>query len=117
MEQPLITTTLGDIKVGRVNQSIDGYISVRCDRKTPLGNPYYMHTESERNLVCDNYTQWLGVAYANNYPITIKPAIDSITNRVLSGHNVLLQCWCAPKRCHCDSIKSFVLKLINDMPE
>lgn len=27
----------------------------RCDRQSPVGNPYFMHNEGERDLVCEEY--------------------------------------------------------------
>ena len=27
----------------------------RCDRQSPVGNPYFMHNEGERDLVCEKY--------------------------------------------------------------
>jgi hypothetical protein len=107
--------SLGDIKIGRVNSPMIGYISIRCDRKTPLGNPFYMSNESQRIEVCNKFEAYLPEAYATDH--VIRSEVTNIAMHVESGHNVLLQCWCAPKKCHCDSIKSFVLNLINKMPE
>lgn len=102
---------IGDIKIGRVNQSINGYISIRCDRKTPLGNPHFMKDESQRDTVCNRFEAYIPQAYASD--IEVHKAINDIRFHVIHRQNVLLQCWCSPKRCHCDSIKSFVLNLIN----
>ncbi len=103
--------TVGDIKIGRVNQTVPNYISIRCDRKTALGNPFYMANESQRIEVCNKFEAYLPEAYATDR--VIRSEITNIAMHVESGQNVLLQCHCAPKRCHCDSIKSFVLNLIN----
>jgi hypothetical protein len=27
----------------------------KCDRSTPLGNPFWMVDEEDRDIVCDNY--------------------------------------------------------------
>jgi hypothetical protein len=105
-------STIGDIKIGRVNQNLPNYISIRCDRKTVLGNPFFMHNESMRDEVCNKFEAYLPQAFNTDYAVA--KAIGLITGHVSQGNNVLLQCWCAPKRCHCDSIKSFVLNLIKE---
>jgi len=31
---------------------------VCCDRRSPLGNKFYMSNEKQRDLVCDQYADW-----------------------------------------------------------
>lgn len=72
---------------GQISDMIASGKAARCDRQTRFGNPHYMRSEAERNFVCDEFE------------IHDLPKLD-VTG--LRGKDLL--CWCAPKRCHCDSI-------------
>ncbi len=87
---------------------------VRIDRASPLGNPYAMATESRRDEVCDMYANLV-------YKITKNPGIlnkerirrfKAALNDLLviyKEHGKLrLFCWCAPKRCHAETIKEWL---------
>ena len=79
---------------------------IKIDRSSVLGNPFVMRTESERDLVCDQYAGRL------NEQIKINKAVRDMLNRIWSlkkrGSNTALGCWCAPKRCHGDYIKQLI---------
>jgi hypothetical protein len=74
--------------------------SIRVDRGSDWGNPFVIsnHTEQERNRVCDLYEQ---------YAIW-RLSVDPKWLLPLRGQN--LACWCAPKRCHADTL----LRLANE---
>ena len=63
----------------------------RVDRRSPLGNPFVMRRESERDEVCEQYVEHLRAR-----PDLVEEA------RALRGR--VLGCWCAPKRCHGDTL-------------
>lgn len=72
--------------------------AVRVDRSSPWGNPFQIVGEIGRDEVCDKfelYAQWR---------LTVEP--DWL--KPLRGKN--LACWCAPKRCHADTL----LRLANE---
>lgn len=102
---------------------------VRCDRNTIYGNPFDMRNERERNAVCDGYEKyfWLIVdsgksprdaAYLVAWTEGLE--ISDVWKRknwrrttFMKAINVLkpedtLNCWCAPKRCHCETLINFV---------
>lgn len=65
---------------------------VKVERGTDYGNPFIMHDESQRDQVCnafDDYAKWR-LTYQ---PDWLKP---------LRGKG--LACWCAPKRCHAETL-------------
>jgi len=64
---------------------------ILVDRKTKWGNPYTMHNESQRDIVCDKYEIWI------NEKLELK-IFD--LNDLKSAKR--LGCHCAPKRCHAD---------------
>ena len=67
---------------------------MRVDRGSEWGNPFIMKnkTDHERNLVCDLYEQYA------IWRLTIDPQLLV----PLRGKN--LACWCAPRRCHGDTL-------------
>jgi hypothetical protein len=74
-------------------------------RGTPLGNNYYMAKEKERDQVCDQYENWFynmphGKAYFDYLTIII--------TAYKKYGKLRLFCWCAPKRCHAETVKRYV---------
>lgn len=67
---------------------------MRVDRGTEWGNPFLMHanTPEERNRVCDLFTRYA------TWRLSIEP--DWLAP--LEGKT--LGCWCAPKRCHAETL-------------
>ena len=80
---------------------------IYCGRGSALGNPFYMANESKRDEVCDKYE-----AYFNN-EVNVKknPAMLAQLRLIwkeAKTKDINLGCFCAPKRCHCDTIKAFI---------
>lgn len=83
----------------------DGEVLIKVDRSSVLGNPFYMHNESERDKVCDDYAKFMQIQLFFNesfikeiyriYEISLKK-------------DVALGCWCYPKRCHAEEIKKII---------
>jgi len=65
---------------------------VRADRFSDWGNPFEMGKDGSRDEVCDNY---------ENFYLPNKP---SLLNKLSNLKGKALGCWCAPERCHCDSL-------------
>lgn len=91
-------------------QAPEGYIKVPCDRRSVLGNPFVMHIESQRGQVCDQYHNWLFKQHEERNP-AVNQELQRLITMYREGKNIALTCWCAPKRCHCESIKSMVISL------
>lgn len=94
-----------DIKVGRKNEEGALYIG----RGSPLGNPFVMKNEADRDRVCDSYAKWLDSRIRMHDQVVLK-ALNSIVNRARK-QKVVLGCFCSPKRCHGEYIKEVVIKL------
>lgn len=62
--------------------------AVRVDRSTKWGNPFVMHTESERDEVCQKFEDF----------VEANPGIKDAIRAELRGKD--LACWCHPKNCH-----------------
>lgn len=69
---------------------------IRADRWTDFGNPFEMDKDGDRDEVCDNYEQ---------HYLPFKP---SILNQLKNLKGKALGCWCAPLRCHCDTLKAII---------
>ena len=97
---------MGQIKI--VNLKDQEFVDFICDRRSPLGNPHKMQQENERNLVCRMYettfNQNLNPDYA---PPGWLEYLDAIIQKA-KQQDITLGCWCAPKQCHCDTIKKYV---------
>lgn len=129
----------GQIKVGSLRSGWigePGWLQIRCDRTSVLGNPFELKKEGDRAAVCQAYDEWLGeniVAYRHHLNIHISleiwkqqglivaPTFKNPTSRQVSaemmrifqavraGNNVCLMCWCKPLECHCDKIAVRIL--------
>ena len=84
---------------------------VRIDRASVLGNPFRMYDESQRDLVCDKYKD-----YFYNQIKTNKAFVEELLrlyNIAVKYGKLELYCWCAPKRCHGETIKEFIQNMLN----
>lgn len=80
--------------------------AVRVDRRTGWGNPFVMRrgcpVGEERERVCDAFERWVRTSEAPG-ALWIRQHV-----RELAGKD--LACWCAPSRCHADTL----LRLANE---
>ena len=77
----------------------------RVDRKSVLGNPFPMEDESKRSEVIALYRVWLWEEYG-------QPEVKAELNRLLELARqapLTLVCWCAPKACHAEIIRSCLI--------
>ena len=70
-------------------------LSLYIGRPTKWGNPFPLRKESRRNLVCDQYEALMATRL-------IKGEITDEDFKEFDGKNLL--CFCAPKRCHGDTL-------------
>ena len=74
-----------------------------CRTKSILGNPYILYNESERDLVCDMYEKWF-----DENILMLKDELQRLIEIYKTYHQLNLFCWCAPKRCHGETIKKYI---------
>lgn len=80
---------------------------VVVDRRSVLGNPFHMKDESERDQVCDLYACLFElIEPGDNDPRA--QALRSLLETYLEHDRIRLFCWCAPRRCHAETIKSWL---------
>jgi hypothetical protein len=93
------------IKIYVVNAPMKG--SIYVGRPTCLGNPWKMGSEKDRHEVCDLYDNWLRRKIVEKDK-EILSALDKLDTVLRKSGYLILQCHCAPKRCHADSIKKIL---------
>lgn len=81
---------------------------IYCGRGSALGNPFFMtrNSQQQRDYVCDLYEEYFQNQVERKVTVFMAALLD-IQNKAMKG-NVNLGCFCAPKRCHCDTIKKYV---------
>lgn len=80
-------------------------VLIKVDRSSILGNPFYMKYESMRNTVCEQYD-----TYFKNKVQTDDNFMREL-NRIkelAKTYDIALACWCYPKRCHAETIKTYI---------
>lgn len=87
-------------------------ILVKVDRTTPVGNPFFMKGESQRNEVCDKYEKWFAKQLELDDNFKFKEYLKNIIIKAQTN-DIALGCWCYPKRCHAETIKRFVEDALN----
>lgn len=77
-----------------------------------LGNPIELKDHNnDRDAVIQAYksyakTQWLQAGSS------FRPLVEALAKRVYAGEDLKLVCWCAPKTCHGDVLKSAIETLV-----
>lgn len=77
---------------------------------SPLGNPFVLLDAKDditRNEVCDLYEQWFLEQLRTN-----KLFLKELKRlyKLAQTQDIVLGCFCAPRRCHADTIKAFLDK-------
>lgn len=80
---------------------------IKVDRSTVLGNPYAMTQQNTRDVVCDAYEKHF---YNQLGQTEFTDALDALIHLYEEYGRLSLFCWCAPKRCHAETIKDYILK-------
>ena len=77
------------------------------DRRSPVGNPFHLKTESYRDKVCDDYADYFEKMIKSESHEFCAYLQQMFKCLELYGQ-VRLFCWCVPKRCHAETIKSYL---------
>lgn len=76
-----------------------------------LGNPYLIPKHDDRDQVCDLYDASLAIAFDAGGRIHTE--IMRLVRMAEDG-DLELECYCAPARCHADSIKALIERLLEE---
>lgn len=91
------------IIVARKNHPLAHYIG----RPTPLGNPFVIGGEWTRDIVCDRYEKWFHIMLAKHNDDVLRE-LERLLNIADQELTLILGCYCAPLRCHGDTIKKWL---------
>uniref|UniRef100_A0A7R9ZSY3 DUF4326 domain-containing protein n=1 Tax=Craspedostauros australis TaxID=1486917 RepID=A0A7R9ZSY3_9STRA len=86
----------------------------RFQQGSPLGNPFKMKVEADRDDVVDKYQCWLAEEMLDEDGAARSEILRIAELVMTSQRPIHLVCWCAPKRCHGDIIKQFVEKIVEE---
>lgn len=77
-------------------------------RGSPLGNPYPITVQHDRDMVIDMYEQHINQAIDRCDPKIINE-LNRLMDKLRTKGSLDLMCFCAPRRCHGDIIKALLL--------
>ena len=100
-----------NLRVEKLSKPYD----VKVDRSSPLGNPFPMRNASkvidlnmERNRVCDAYKIMFNQAHESGANIDMVHETTRLVQIYKQHGKLRLFCWCAPQRCHAETIKTYI---------
>ncbi len=88
------------IKVARKGQGLQGFY---VGRPTPLGNPFRLEREDQREKVVRRYAVWLDEQVRQGNPAVVQ-TLGELYRRLKRQGTLTLVCFCAPRRCHAEVI-------------
>lgn len=92
------------IIIGRVRKPVDFFENIYVGRGSPLGNPFPACGSFTRDDACDAYSKYIDEQMLDKTSRVYKE-ISRIKKLIEEGHDINLQCFCTPYRCHAESIK------------
>lgn len=98
--------------IGKKARSLTGFKNIPVDRSTPLGNPYVMHREEQREEVCELFKHWFKSQLKEQKNEPLLHAFEEIYYALEDGYYVNLQCHCMPSSCHAESIRNEVIAML-----
>jgi len=81
----------------------------RIDRSSPVGNKFLMINEGERNKVCNQYQADFFERITHNHNKKFNEYLKNMSDCLMYYGKLRLFCWCAPKRCHGETIRNYLL--------
>ena len=75
-----------------------------------LANQHHMKSEANRGEAADKFSDDLFADIQRKGPMYWE--LVAMQRKLEAGETITLGCWCAPKVCHCDTIRKAVLRLM-----
>ncbi len=88
------------ITIARKGQGLRG---VYVGRPTPLGNPFRLESEEQREEVVARYATWLEEELRQGNQQVVR-ALGELYRKLRREGTLTLLCFCAPKKCHAEVI-------------
>lgn len=109
MEEVISEETSVTNEIYLVNMHRVKHVDFKCDRTTPLGNPFNTGDPSLRDEVCDKYHAYF---YQCLNPDLAPPGFLEQLDEMQKAHkerDITIGCWCKPLRCHCETVRDWIL--------
>ena len=97
-----------NLKFTQPKHPFDFYI----DRRRPIGNPFPLPEEAKRDFVCQAYEDYFKKMVSLKDQ-AFMPELDMIRRALLEHKRVRLFCHCAPRRCHGETIRDWLMKSVS----
>jgi hypothetical protein len=95
------------ITIARKGQGLGGaYVG----RPTPLGNPFRLESEDQREEVVSRYAAWIEEELRQGNR-AVAQALGDLYRRLKRRGELTLLCFCAPKRCHAEVIAEHLRRM------
>jgi hypothetical protein len=99
-----------EIRVARKGQGLAG---VYIGRPTPLGNPFRLEREDQREQVVARYATWLQQELRKGNRVVAR-ALEELYRALKRQGSITLICFCAPKRCHGEVIAEHLKRMAQE---
>lgn len=76
-------------------------------RPSPLGNPFVLKDENERERVIAQYAAWLEERLEAGDD-RVRSELNRLYRKLVQTERLELTCWCSPRRCHAEVIAEFL---------
>jgi hypothetical protein len=83
-----------------------------CGRGSALGNPFVLEDSrsvKQRDEVCDQYHTYFIEEVLVKQNRSMLKELSKIKRTLVEKKRVTLGCFCTPRRCHCETIKSYLM--------
>ena len=110
---PLPTKTIQIMNIkkdGYPKHPYDFYV----DRRTPLGNPFFLESEKSRDTVCDLYEEYFYNRLKEDKNNSFHSFLQMLSEAFKKYEMLRLFCNCHPKRCHSLTVKKYLEARINE---
>lgn len=92
------------MKILNKHDCLDSPNAIYVGRPSPWGNPFEIKANQSRDTVCSLFEEWALSPEATDFRTAVRTH--------LAGHDLL--CWCAPKRCHAETLRKIALSENDD---
>jgi Tfp pilus assembly protein PilO len=76
---------------------------VYVGRPSPLGNPFVLKQEAERERVIAQYEEWLRDQLKMKNE-RVRSELNRLYQQLVQTGQLELTCWCSPRKCHAEVI-------------
>jgi hypothetical protein len=93
----------------------DGWVKIRVDRSSPLGNPFEIGKDGTRAEVIAKFERYLADSILKEVGEMTEDEMKMLVHLLWIQEesrkgDVALMCWCKPLDCHGDEIKKLIEK-------